>query len=220
MRFLHIPYEFSLLASTVAMFLSLAALGWPVLRGVPWRQVREDLGLTWGKRPVVNLVLGPLAYLTALPLLGLALALVFVIVTLLKRWGVGPDLTQPGAGPVHPIIGVAVQSNWWVWVQVFLAATVAAPIVEEIMFRGALYRQLREATHGWGRRLSVLTAVLVSSFIFAVIHPQGWLGVPMLMALAAVFALVREWRGSLVPAMVAHGINNGVATLVLLLIAT
>ena len=31
----------------------------------------------------------------------------------------------------------------------------------------------------------------------------------MLATLALVFALVREWRGTLLPAMVAHGLNNG-----------
>ena len=38
---------------------------------------------------------------------------------------------------------------------------------------------------------------------------------PRFLLLALAFALVREWRGSLVPAMVAHGINNGALTLAL-----
>jgi membrane protease YdiL (CAAX protease family) len=47
------------------------------------------------------------------------------------------------------------------------------------------------------------------SFIFAVIHPQGILFVPVLMSLAFGFALAREWRDSLIPGMVAHGLSNG-----------
>ena len=54
---------------------------------------------------------------------------------------------------------------------------------------------------------------LVSSFIFAVIHPQGLLAVPMLMALACGFVLAREWRATLVPCMVAHGVHNGLTLL-------
>ena len=66
----------------------------------------------------------------------------------------------------------------------FVLASVAAPVVEEIMFRGVLYRHLREASGGWGRWLSVLVSVLLSSFVFAVIHPQGWVGVPVLIVFA------------------------------------
>ncbi len=66
----------------------------------------------------------------------------------------------------------------------------------------------------------MLFSALASSFVFAVIHPQGWLAVPPLMGLAFVFALAREWRGSLLPAMVAHGINNGIVMTVLLVMAS
>jgi membrane protease YdiL (CAAX protease family) len=71
-----------------------------------------------------------------------------------------------------------------------------------------------------GFTLSVLTSGFVVSFIFAVIHPQGLIAVPALMALAFGFAIIREWRGALVPCMVAHGINNGILTLVLILAAS
>ena len=60
----------------------------------------------------------------------------------------------------------------------------------------------------------------LSSSVIAVIHPQGWLGVPPLMGLALVFALAREWRGSLLPPMIAHGINNGVSMTLLLVMAS
>ena len=37
------------------------------------------------------------------------------------------------------------------------------------------------------------------------------------MALATAFALAREWRQSLLPSMIAHGVNNGLTLLALLL---
>jgi membrane protease YdiL (CAAX protease family) len=87
-------------------------------------------------------------------------------------------------------------------------------LVEETMFRGALYRHLREWLPGpWG----VAAAALISGFLFAAIHPQGWLAVPVLTALAVGFALAREWRGSLVAPMVGHALNNASVTLVLFL---
>ena len=60
------------------------------------------------------------------------------------------------------------------------------------------------------RVASALVAALVSSFIFAVVHPQGVLFVPALGGLAVGFCIFRELRGSLIAPMVAHGINNAV----------
>jgi membrane protease YdiL (CAAX protease family) len=158
---------------------------------------------------MVEVLCGVGTDLCAVPVLAVGLALLAVLTRL-----------RPGApAPTHPIIGVALEKGWWVWAQVFVVACVLAPLVEEIMFRGALYRHLREACGRWGRGLSVTVAAAGSGFVFAVIHPQGWLAVPALAGLAVVFALAREWRGTLLPPMIAHGINNGVVTLMLWLVA-
>jgi len=37
------------------------------------------------------------------------------------------------------------------------------------------------------------------------------------MALAYGFTIAREWRGSLIPSMVGHGLNNGLVVLFVLL---
>lgn len=87
------------------------------------------------------------------------------------------------------------------------------------MFRGVLYRHLRAVSGGWHPVWSVLFSAVVVSFLFAVIHPQGILAVPVLMALALAFTLMREWRGTLLPSMIAHSINNAVATLLLFLMS-
>jgi membrane protease YdiL (CAAX protease family) len=84
------------------------------------------------------------------------------------------------------------------------------------MFRGALYRHLRNATERrLGRTGSFLASAAVVSFLFAVIHPQGVLAVPALMGLAVGLTVLREWRGSLLPSMMVHGIHNGLTTFVL-----
>jgi membrane protease YdiL (CAAX protease family) len=95
-------------------------------------------------------------------------------------------------------------------------AAVVAPLVEETMFRGVLYRHLREASCRWGTAWSIVFSGTVASFIFAVLHPQGLLAVPVLMALAYGFTIAREWRGTLVPCMVGHGLSNGLVTLLVL----
>ena len=101
---------------------------------------------------------------------------------------------------------------------VFLTACIAAPVVEETMFRGVLYRHLREWT-GWRRRwISVTFSAVFNGLIFAAIHPQGIYGIPVLAILAIGFSLTREWRGSLLSPMLMHGMHNGLVTCVSLLI--
>ena len=46
------------------------------------------------------------------------------------------------------------------------------------------------------------------ALVFASVHPQGWTGVPVLMAMAFNFAIVREWRGSLIAPMTMHFCTN------------
>jgi len=196
----------------IAMLLSLAALGWPVLRGLTWRQVCQEVGLTLGYRPRLEPLLGPVTWTMAIPLVVLGLGVTLVLMKLQQGLHVG----QPGSGPAspsHPIVEALGGLGFWGRVQILLLVSVVAPIVEETMFRGVLYRHLREASLRLGRIGSILYSGTVVSFIFAVIHPQGLVAVPLLMALAYAFTLAREWRGTLIPAMVAHGIQNGVTLL-------
>lgn len=207
----------TLAVSGLAALSSLAALVWPVLRGIPWSQVRRDIGWHTGQRPLLELLLGLGCYAMALPMLLLGLLLYFFLTKLRDRLGGGPDEFGPSNTPGHPIVFWVGHAGWWVWLEVLFVASVVAPIVEETMFRGVLYRHLRAASSGWRPSLSVVGSALVVSFVFAVIHPQGILAVPALMMLALAFTLMREWRGTLVPSMIAHGINNAVATALLFL---
>jgi hypothetical protein len=191
-----------------------------VLRGVPWRQVREEIGWTAGRQPALEPLIGVGTYAAALPLLFIGLLITLALKGAQELIQGPPDPFGPSGAPGHPLTAVVNHSSLWLWAQVVLVASVAAPVVEETMFRGVLYRHLREATGRGSRALSVVLSALVTSFVFAAIHPQGLLGVPVLMALALAFNLAREWRGTLIPAMIAHGINNGAVTLLLYLVAT
>ncbi len=172
----------SLALSGLAALGSLAALGWPVLRGIPWRQVRQDIGWHFGRRPAVDTLLGFGCYAMALPLLLVGLLLMLGLTKLRDQLGLGPDEFGPSDAPGHPIVFWAARAGWWVWLEVVFVASVVAPVVEETMFRGVLYRHLREASSRLRPALSVVFSALVVSFVFAVIHPQGFLGVPVLMA--------------------------------------
>ncbi|MEE2972530.1 MAG: type II CAAX endopeptidase family protein, partial [Planctomycetota bacterium] len=195
------PPSLVVLASAVAFFASLLVLAWPVVRGVPWRTVRADIGL-----PAVrfrDVPLGIAGYAMSLPLLAVGLLLTLLLILLATLFsGESPS-------PSHPAQQALVGGGAWQAVQIFVLATIAAPIVEEIMFRGVLFSHLRGAMRGWHASAGIAVAALISSVIFAAIHPQGLVFIPALAGLGVGFCLCREWTGSLVPAMVAHAVSNG-----------
>jgi len=183
--------------------------------------VRTDVGLTLGRMPLLEPFAGVACYIMSLPVLAVGL----IIMLVLQAWqqslsggGPSPDDFNSPVSPGHPIVVYLARGGWGLRLQVLFVASIVAPIVEETMFRGVLYRHLRELSCWIDRIASVIFSALVSSFIFAVIHPQGLVAVPMLMSLAFGFVMAREWRGTLLPGMVAHGINNGVVLMLSILI--
>ena len=94
------------------------------------------------------------------------------------------------------------------WLLVF-AMVVAAPIYEELMFRGLIWSALREQLSG---SRGVWLASIVSSALFAIIHLQyGVYEISTIMVLAMIFCLARVKSGSLLLPMLLHIINNGLA---------
>ena len=180
--------------------LSLAALAWPRHRGVRAADLRNDLGLHFGAGFFRETLAGALTYCLALPLLAAGLVTYFVLVAIFGQ----------AEQPSHPVVEMIGEANWPMLLGLFTLASIIAPLVEEIAFRGLLYRHLRDACGRLGLVASLVIAALASSVLFAVIHPQGVLFAPALTGLAVAFCISRETRGSLWPAMVAHGINNAV----------
>jgi membrane protease YdiL (CAAX protease family) len=206
--------------SLAGEFLSLAALAWPVLRGLSWRQVRRDIGWTFGPRPLLEPFLGGLTYAMAWPLLAIGVLLFLLLSGIQQQFqgGAGAgDEFDTNQVVSHPIVIPATAPDWWLRLQIILLACVAAPLIEETIFRGVLYRHLRGASGRLGTAWSALLSAALTSFLFAALHPQGLLFVPVLMALALAFTLAREWRGTLIPGIVAHALTNGV-TLTLIIV--
>ena len=96
-----------------------------------------------------------------------------------------------------------------VWVMV-LSMVVWAPLLEETMFRGALFRYLHPKLRVWG-------TVLATAAVFGMVHPYTTSGLVNVASMGVVFGLLRQWRGSLIAPMVAHAIHNGVIALVTVL---
>ncbi|MDX8384273.1 MAG: CPBP family intramembrane glutamic endopeptidase, partial [Ghiorsea sp.] len=102
-----------------------------------------------------------------------------------------------------------VQKPAWIHgISGLLLMVLLAPVVEELIFRGLLYRMLREQ---WG----IVVSVAVSAVFFSLLH-QGQIVSPQL-AGGIIFALAYEWSRSLWVAMGLHiGANSAVYVLSLL----
>jgi membrane protease YdiL (CAAX protease family) len=89
-------------------------------------------------------------------------------------------------------------------VQVLLIV-IAAPISEEICFRGFLYGGLRE-------RYPRLAAALLAGVVFGALHAlTGVTAVPPLIVFGFLLSLLYEKTGSIVPGILLHMLNNSVA---------
>lgn len=175
---------------------------WPVLRGMPVSTWRHAMGLHKGQGVGREMGVGLLVYLAFIPIYLIG---VLVTVVLMSLWnlfrtrvlGAGED-----AVPVNnPVVEMVGSGDLFTIVLVFLLATIWAPLAEELVFRGALFRHLRARLH-W------VAAGLVSALLFAYLHSYGPLMVAPLVVLGFAFAFMREWRGSIIAPMFAHFLHN------------
>jgi membrane protease YdiL (CAAX protease family) len=121
----------------------------------------------------------------------------------LNQWLVGPEVARFFDStrvlrdrPFGEQIGVAV------------GVTLLAPLGEEVLFRGYLLRVFRA-------RYGTTAALLLTSGIFGAMHlnPASFLA---LFTLGLLFGLLRLATGSIVPALVGHGIQNGITAVAVL----
>lgn len=85
----------------------------------------------------------------------------------------------------------------------FIAIAVAAPLTEELLFRGLLQKSF---TH----KMPVWLAILLSAFLFSAVHMQPY-AMPALMSLGVAFGYIYHKTGSLRMTILLHMINNALA---------
>ena len=87
-----------------------------------------------------------------------------------------------------------------------LSVAIMAPLVEELLFRGAIEGHLlRQGKKPWA-------AILISALIFGIIHINP-AQVPFAFAIGAVFGWLYYRTGSVVPGIIGHFINNSIAVI-------
>lgn len=95
-----------------------------------------------------------------------------------------------------------------VWLA-FVLAVVAAPVSEELLFRGFLYGGLAQS------RIGPVGAIAVTSALWALVHIQyAWPILVQIFVYGAVFGVARWRTGSLWPSLVAHALINLYAAVV------
>ncbi len=187
-----------------------ALLAWPLLRGIPGAEARRALGLHTGRGFFREVGVGVLGYIAGLPLLAFG-AIISLIATfiyhVITNTGSTPD---PNAFAQHPIIDKAASAGPMFLIMIATLAVIWAPLVEETIFRGALFPELRRKV-GW------IAGAAITGLIFAIVHPIPWLMLTPWVMLGLHFSLLRHWRGSLIAPMTAHFLQNaGAITMITL----
>lgn len=164
-----------------------------------FRERRRAIGLHTGRGIFREIGSGIVGYCCVLPI-ALVGAAASGILWWITSYFPTEEVEEVATG--HPIGELFFDAPLLARFGLLLLAAVAAPLIEETMFRGILHRGLR-------RSFSLPIAGLIAAVCFAAVHPQEVVALPVLAALAFGFMLIREWRDSLIAPMVAHGLHNG-----------
>lgn len=186
-------FFWSILVQNLA-FATIVVLRVRILRRLPW----EWLGVQ--ARNIGKLVA-----------IGIGIGVAFLMINLVTGWifseWLGIRQNQADQFPVQAgdLVGQAL---------LFGAATILAPLGEELLFRGYIFHALKQD-------LGVPVALIGSALMFSLVHIFGVTeGAPALLVPLFFGGLLLAWAvqmtDSLVPSIIAHAMNNGIAMTVLI----
>jgi len=173
------------LETSLALYggLVLFLLGFLVYRNVPLDQA-------FGLRPA------NLASITRASAVAFVLCLPAIY---LSQW-LAYSFLGPDTAPQAIVTFLMEHPAWSERLLVLAIAGIAAPVTEELLFRGCLYGYLRQS----GGRV---VAILVSSVVFALIHAHP-ATMPALAVFAVGLALLYEYTGTLWAPIAVHAVFN------------
>lgn len=93
-----------------------------------------------------------------------------------------------------------------------ISIAIMAPLVEELLFRGAIQGYMLR------KGMKPLHAILIASAIFGIVHINP-IQVPFAFAIGMIFGWLYYRTGSVVPGMIGHFINNSIATIQMALLS-
>ena len=127
-------------------------------------------------------------------ILGLFTLLMIIDQILRAAFGSGAD-REPGGGLS------AGEAGWWGLAFGVVSACLLAPVAEEILYRGVLFRSLRNC-------LGLVAAAVLSSAVFAVLHFYNGYGLASVGVFGCACALFYSSRGALASCIVLHMLYN------------
>lgn len=202
------------LASLILGILSYGGLAFAVIRASRSRGLRslaDDFGLRF--RPI-DLVTGIVA--------GAALKGLSVLITL-------GAIAITGHTPDEGNLTLS-REVMWIVINGVIVTSVIAPIVEELFFRGLVFRSVRNvllrgerASDPRAQRHAVTSAIVANSVLFMILHAWQTADATLLIAIALstllvglVASMLVAVTGRLAPGIIAHVVFNGSAVVALL----
>jgi uncharacterized protein len=187
-------FQPSIVTSLILAFMEFFALVGSVYilglrrKGLRWKDLGlRGLSMGW---LIVTLALS----VVVIPLSGLISALILAI------------LDQPLTNPQLDFL-IPEGFNWIGAIGMLVLGGIAVPFAEELIFRGVIYKWLRE---NWG----LWPGILISSFLFGIVHVDPSVA-GAAFVLGIILALVYEYSRSLWSAVLIHAINNSVKIVLL-----
>ncbi|HEY2033758.1 MAG TPA: type II CAAX endopeptidase family protein [Rhizomicrobium sp.] len=127
-------------------------------------------------------------------------------VTLIVLGFISSRFSDPRALTFMRDMFVSARRDHLLWLLVG-AVSIAAPIGEEITFRGFLYKTIE-------LRFGPVAAIIVTALGWAILHIQyGWVSIASIFAIGLFLGTARYFSRSLILTMILHGIWNGMALL-------
>jgi len=191
---LPIPLLLTLIYSTVFAHLIIVLFCWAVVTNLKRQPFLASLGWHWGGRSVLYWVLVSIGIVIAVMTLGVVLSKFL------------PETESPFAKMLKRAQSVRVA--------VALLASLSAPFVEELVYRGVLYSGLR-------KRLGQAMTVTLVMLLFAGVHvPQywgAWASISGLAVLSLILTVVRAKTKSILPCVTIHFIHNTIISVLLVI---
>ena len=113
---------------------------------------------------------------------------------------------------------IALFDDPWTWPGLAIVMVIGAPLMEEVVFRGFLYRGLAGTRETTGR---VWLAIIVGAVFWALCHALQYelLDLALLVGFGVILGVARWRTGSVLLPMLMHAVFNAIAVTVLILLS-
>jgi membrane protease YdiL (CAAX protease family) len=185
---------YSILGVLPAHLLTLGII-WVIVTEMGQRPFWKTIGFAWPENmgPIVSTLV---SVLVGLILFGLALGVTFLY------------------GERKTDLDIIIESSLYTRVTTAFVAVATAPLVEELIYRGVLYRALEKAA-GTGITIAVVSLLFAGVHVFQ--YRNNLAVITVITLLSFTLTVVRAMTGKVLPAFIIHLVFNGVQSVLIVL---